>query len=396
MIADGSRSAGTTAFEVRVVTGAGGGPEKTILNTPRFLRDYGYETTCVYMHPPDDPGFETLRRRATQWDAPLVSIPDRGLRDFRVLTRIAGLCRRHQVKIWHGHDYKSNVLGVLLRPFHRMKMVTTVHGWVNQEDRMPLYNKIDRWCLPRYQRVICVSEDLFDQCTVQGIPPSKLRLIENAIDENQFCASTAKDEAKRRFKIPPERLLIGAVGRLAEEKGFHLLIPAFARLVAEGHVISLVIAGEGTARSQLLQQIGEHRLTDHVHLLGFQEDTLSLFQAMDIFCLSSLREGLPNVLLEALACEIPTISTDLVGVRQVIAVPGRDGLVVPAGDVESLYDGLKQLVTSPPLRHKLSKAGRQRILERFSFRRRMNQIADMYDELMATSNVYSNRNPTIE
>lgn len=381
MIADGPSSARTAAFEVRVVTGAGGGPEKTILNTPRFLRDYGYETTCVYMHPPDDPGFETLRRRATQWDAPLVSIPDRGIRDVGVIKRVARLCRQQDVTIWHGHDYKSNLLGLLLRPFHKMKLVTTVHGWVNHEGNMPLYSKIDRWCLPRYQHVICVSQDLYEECCGLRIRPERLTLIENAIDETQFAAANDPIAAKVRLGLPLDRMIIGAVGRLAEEKGFHLLLDAFARLIDEGHKVTLAIAGEGTARPDLERQRESLGLRDHVRFLGFQEDTSSLFHAMDIFCLSSLREGLPNVLLEALACEVPSVATDLPGVRQVIDSPGKQALIVPPGQVDPLYLAFQQLVSADSQLSIMGKAGRKRILDRFSFKRRMNRIANIYDNL---------------
>ena len=381
MIADTSAKSLTTALEVRVVTGAGGGPEKTILNTRRFLRDFGYETVCAYMHPPGDPGFETLRRRAEEWDALLESIPDRGIRDVGVIKRGAKLCRELDVKIWHGHDYKSNLLGLLLRPFHKMKLVTTVHGWVNREGNMPLYSKIDRWCLPRYQHVICVSKDLYEECQGLRIRPNRLTLIENAIDETQFVAATDPTAAKLRFGLPLDRLVIGAVGRLADEKGFHLLLDAFARLIHEGHKVTLAIVGDGTARADLERQRNSLGLGDHVRFLGFQEDTKSIYHAMDVFCLSSLREGLPNVLLESLACEVPSVATDLPGVRQVINEPGVQSLIVPPGESESLYVGLRQLLGEETPRRELAVAGRKRIVEQFSFQQRIKRIASIYDEL---------------
>ena len=120
----------SVVLDVRVVTGTGGGPDKTILNAPRFLAASGYHNICAYMHPPNDPGFERLRERANALEAPLVSIPDRGPFDLKVATELLALCRRERVAIWHGHDYKSNLLGLLLRPFWPMRLVSTVHGWV--------------------------------------------------------------------------------------------------------------------------------------------------------------------------------------------------------------------------------------------------------------------------
>ena len=168
----------------------GGGPDKTILNSPRFLAASGYHNVCAYLHPPDDPGFEQLRERAKRLGAPLVSMTDRGPLDTKVVTELLAVCRRERVAIWHGHDYKSNLLGLMLRPFWRMRLVTTVHGWVHHTRRTPLYYAIDRLCLPFYERVVCVSEDLHHACREAGRPRSRCLLIENAIDTTQFARRT--------------------------------------------------------------------------------------------------------------------------------------------------------------------------------------------------------------
>src|ERR1700722_8371418 len=156
-------------LDTRVVTGSGGGPDKTILNSPRFFAGAGYRMLCAYMHPPEDRGFDQLRSKARAWNAPLLSVPDRGPWDWRVVSRLLDICRRERVSIWHGHDYKSNSLGLLVRRFHPMRMVTTVHGWVNETPRTPFYYKVDKVCLARYESVICVSPDLHEQCIAAGV-----------------------------------------------------------------------------------------------------------------------------------------------------------------------------------------------------------------------------------
>src|SRR5437762_2448415 len=92
-------------LDARVVSGTGGGPDKTILNSPRFLEPLGYRMLCSYLHPPGDPGFEVLRKRADQLQAPLAEIIDRGPFDLRVVRELVRLCRRERVAIYHGHDY---------------------------------------------------------------------------------------------------------------------------------------------------------------------------------------------------------------------------------------------------------------------------------------------------
>src|SRR6516162_9574947 len=138
-------------LDTRVVAGSGGGPDKTILNSPRFLTGAGYRMLCAYMHPPGDPGFEQLRQKALTAQAPLLSVADRGAWDWRVVVQFLRICRRERVEIWHGHDYKSNALGLLLRRLWPMRLVTTVHGWDKDTPRAQFYFTVDRLCLPYYE-----------------------------------------------------------------------------------------------------------------------------------------------------------------------------------------------------------------------------------------------------
>src|SRR2546428_1488513 len=138
------QSSSPVVLDARVVCGTGGGPDKTILTSPRFLTAAGYRMLCAYLHPPGDSGFDELRRRAAVWHAPLLSVPDRGPCDWQVIAELLRICRRENVAIWHGHDYKSNALGLLLRRFWPMRLVTTVHGWVKHTRRTPLYYAIDK------------------------------------------------------------------------------------------------------------------------------------------------------------------------------------------------------------------------------------------------------------
>jgi glycosyltransferase involved in cell wall biosynthesis len=263
-----------------------------------------------------------------------------------------------------------------------MKLVSTVHGWGVLNGRMPLYNRLDRWCLPRYDKVICVSTDLFDECLEAGVRPDRLELVENAIDDTQFCPSDGdRSHLREGVGLPMNSFVIGAVGRLSREKGLHFLLPAIAQIRSDGTDVLLAIAGEGPERKALENQVRELGIEDSVTFLGFQEDTSRFFQALDSYCLSSTSEGLPNVLLEAMSCGIPTVATDLPGVRQVIRDPDTQGLIVAPSDSDALYGALRQLIDSKEQRETLSRNGRQRILDGFSFSKRMERVAGIYQSL---------------
>ncbi|MCA8981185.1 MAG: glycosyltransferase family 4 protein [Planctomycetes bacterium] len=356
-------------LHARIVTGTGGGPEKTILNSPRHLRRLGFESVVVYLHPPGDPGFAVIEERARAADAELIGIPESLPVDPRALRRLLRICRERGVTVWHGHDYKSNLYGVLLAKLHRMQLVTTVHGWVKHTSRTPLYYAVDRWCLKRYERVLAVSADLERRCLELGVRRERLVLVENAIDTDSF--------RRRAARSGTGRLRVGAVGRLSEEKGFELLIEAVERLVASGRDLELAIAGEGDLRAHLERRVADSPCADRIELLGFRADTVELFEGFDVFCLSSLREGLPNVVLEAMAMEVPVLATRSGGMQE-FARDGEDALLCDPGSVDELEHGLARLCDDPDLRTRLARNARARIESECSFAARMDRVASFY------------------
>ena len=370
-------------LHTRVVTDTGGGPDKTILLSSPFLSHSNYWLAAAYMHPPEDKGFETVQQRAASWNSPLISVPDRGPLDRKVLSKMLKLCKRYNVKIWHGHDYKSNLIGLMLRPFHKMKLITTVHGWVKHTTKTPLYYAVDRWSLKWYHHVICVSEDLVEVVKDLNVPADRYTLVHNAIDEKTFSRRHVASEAPMRLQegTPGKRLVIGAVGRLSAEKGFNLLIQAAAKLIREGRDIELWIAGDGDAKPELQKLIDHLKVGDRVKLLGFVGDTIALYHAMDLFVLSSLREGLPNVVLEAMAMRVPVVSTKVAGVPKMLT-DGVNGLLVDIGDVDVLTDAIRRAVTDETLRRSMTDAGRALIEKQYSFTRRMEKVKAIYDKVL--------------
>jgi glycosyltransferase involved in cell wall biosynthesis len=263
-----------------------------------------------------------------------------------------------------------------------MRLVTTVHGWVERTLKTPIYYAVDRFSLPRYERVLCVSPDLHEQCRRLGVREDRCLLLENGIDLGQFARRRPAAEAKLRLGLDPDRLLVGAVGRLSPEKGFDLLIRAAERLMGRGIAFDLVIAGDGPHRAELEALIIALGRGDRIRLLGYCDDTIALYEALDIFVLSSLREGLPNVLLEALALEVPAIATRIAGVPRLID-DQSSGLLIEPGTVEELAATLARLLTDATLRDRLRRRGLETVQKRFSFEARMDKVRDLYDTLLA-------------
>ena len=368
-------------LHVRVVTGHGGGPEKTILNSPRFLTKLGYQSKLAYLHPPGDPGIDRLKERGRALAAEVISVPDRGPFDLGVIRQLVQICRRDQVAIWHGHDYKSNLLGLLIRAIVPLHLVTTLHGWTNLSGRMPLYVKLDKWCLKYYRAAICVSDDLADACQAARVRGDRCHVVYNAIDTDDYRRRRTVAAAKQELGAPRGGQMIGAVGRLSAEKGFDKLIRSAVQLRNAGHDVHLWIAGEGEARADLTRLVEELGCGQFVRLLGHVADPQLFYEAMDLFALSSIREGLPNVVLEAMAMETPVVATRTAGVP-VLVEDGRSGLTVEPGSEQALTSGLAQVIENHDLGRRLAAAARRRVEEQFSFARRMEKIVAIYDDVL--------------
>lgn len=173
-----------------------------------------------------------------------------------------------------------------------------------------------------------------------------------------------------------------SVGRLAPQKGFDLLITAFAKIHANYPDWHLTILGEGESRAELEELRSQFQLTDKVHLPGKVTNVHDYLRQADIFVMSSRCEGFPNALCEAMACGLPVISTDCLSGPREIITDGVDGILVAPEDVEALAMGLDKLMSDPAKRQQLADAAPE-ILERFGIERVMNMWTDAVKQVVA-------------
>ena len=371
-----------TVLDVRVVTGTGGGADKTVLNAPRHLAQHGYRNLCAYMRHPKDRGFEHLVARASRLEAPVIPVDDWGPFDFRAIKSLLRICRDNNVAIWHAHEYKSNAIGLLLRRYWPMRLVTTVHGWVDDTMRLRAYNCVDRWCLKHYEHVWCVSHKLHEHCLSMGIQSSKCSRLDNGVDISQYSRKADILTAQKRLGIPSGRMVVGAIGRLSREKGFDTLIRTVHSLAQEGHKVHLVIAGEGPQENALRQLVAQLGAEEYVNILGFQANTVHVYEALNVYALSSVSEGMPNVVLEAMAMGVPIVATR-VGAMPQLLTSGLSGLLVEPGSVEKMTLALRTMLTDAELQRRCAAAAFDKVCSDYSFEARMRKVAAFFDSLLS-------------
>lgn len=195
---------------------------------------------------------------------------------------------------------------------------------------------VSRFALTRADHVICQGDDLARDLAGLGVD-RPMTVIGNPIDVAEVDRLAAEPVA-----LPGAPALV-AVGRLSPQKGFDLLLPAFARLLAEAPGAHLTIAGSGPDEAALRRTAGELGIADRVTLRGFVANPYPLMRAADLYVLSSRYEGFPNVALEALACGTPVVATACAGTAGLI-LPGVNGWLAPVGDVAGLAAALAQAV----------------------------------------------------
>jgi glycosyltransferase involved in cell wall biosynthesis len=217
---------------------------------------------------------------------------------------------------------------------------------------------LHRSLYPRARKIIAVSSGVKDDLERRfGIPGDKIRVIHNPCEADRV-QRLAREEPNLPidWSIPT----VVAAGRLTEQKGFGYLLQAFAA-VAQGRPCQLLILGEGEDRPALSRQATALGIADRILMPGFQANPFAYMARSHVFVLSSLWEGFPNVIVEAMACGIPVVSTDCPSGPSEIITHSVNGLLVPPADAGTLATAIKQVLMDQALAKRLSEAGRVRV-----------------------------------
>lgn len=259
-----------------------------------------------------------------------------------------------------------NMAGLVMKliPWIKTKIITSFHCTLtpisrrNKSLSTRLRSLVYRYFLWLSDAVVAVSEGVKDDVlTTTLLPKEKIHVIYNPVITDAFihAAEQAQAALPDRDRESYEPLILG-VGRFTVQKDFKTLISAFAK-VRTTQKCRLRLLGEGPFRDRLIEQIQSLGLTDQVELPGFLKNPVSSFCEADVFVLSSLYEGLGNVLIEAMACGTPVISTDCPSGPAEILENGKYGHLVPVGDVEALAQAIRKTLAAPLPKEKLRERG---------------------------------------
>lgn len=208
-------------------------------------------------------------------------------------------------------------------------------------------------------RIIAVSQAVRSFASHQAyIPNDKFEIIPNCIPLHQIRILSSKEQQdkKRELGIDDTQPVIITVGRLSIEKGHLFLLDAATKVIQKKPNVVFIIVGDGPCKSSLLRQAEHNGLGNQIQFMGFRQDIYELLQISTILSLPSLREGLPVTLLEASACFLPIVASNVGGVPEVVE-DGINGLLTPPGDDVALAKAILFLLNSPNLRYQMGQEG---------------------------------------
>jgi len=355
-----------------------GGSESQMVQVACRLKSKGHALTvgCLRLE-----GLCVEQLRSAE--IPVYEFPIRGglLRAATVhqFLRLVHFLRAGKFDVVHSHDLYSNLVGIPAACLARTRVVIS-----SRRDLASWW-----WYTPRNHRVLRYVQSLSDQIvansncgreflvTHESVKRDKIRVIRNGVRVEEVHSRTPNSDQVFPGSYSTRRVVTVA-NMHVNTKGHSYLIDAASR-ICQSMPVTFVLIGDGPLRPELERQVREAGLSDKFLFLGQRADVPSLLAHCDVFVLPSLSEGLPNVVLEALAAGLPVVATRVGGTPEIIR-DGIDGLLVEPRDPKALADGIVRILSNPGLARSLLEAGRERVRTDFSFDRVISELEQLYQD----------------
>jgi lipopolysaccharide/colanic/teichoic acid biosynthesis glycosyltransferase/glycosyltransferase involved in cell wall biosynthesis len=306
--------------------------------------------------------------------------------DLRAALELWRILRREEIDVLHTHNPKPGIYGRILGRLAGVPVVVnTVHGlYATEDDRLlkrAIVYALEALAARFSDAELVQSREDYELLTRRRITRrSRTHLLGNGVDLTRFDSARFSDGQRalirRSLGIAPDRVVVGMVGRLVEEKGYPELFEAAARL-DDRHLILVAGHDDPDKPDALSHEAIKRAEAMGVRFLGMRDDLEKLYSAMDIFVLPSHREGLPRGAMEAAAMGLPIVATNIRGCREVVQ-HGVNGLLIPVGNSAELAQSIRTLGEDPTLRSRMGRAGRLRAIERFDEREVVRIVTETY------------------
>jgi glycosyltransferase involved in cell wall biosynthesis len=307
-----------------------------------------------------------------------VCLEARGRFDLGALWRLWRALRKFRPEILQTFLHHANLAGRIAGRLAGTKHVVSGIRVAERRSRWPL--RLDRATNFLVSVNICVSQAVADFSRVSGgLDAKKLEVIPNGVDVDSFANAEPLDLTV--LGLPAGIRPIVAVGRLEPQKGIDVLLEAAAEMVGRRPDLDFLIVGEGPSRRSLEERAHALGLASHVHFAGWRADVPRILRSSAVLALASRWEGMPNVVLEAMAAGLTVVATRVEGVEEVVTP--ETGILVPPASAASLARGLETLLAAPQRAEAMGQAGQKHVQALFSWENAVNSYTALYDRLLS-------------
>jgi glycosyltransferase involved in cell wall biosynthesis len=325
-----------------------------------------------------------LRERFHRAGIPIVELPMRSLASITALRqarRLASELRRDDIDVLHCHDRYGNVLGAMAGRLAGAPRVITSRRWWSFDRRS---HAVANGLAYRASHVVLAnSPAVAELLRREGVAPNRIAVVPNFVEEDDFtpASSGERERFRRELGVAPDAFLAGIVANLRPVKDHATLLRAIARLVPRHPSLHLVCVGDGSLKTELQSLARSLGVEGHVQLLGHRADARRMHRLFDVSVLSSLHEGFPNSVVEAMAAGRPVVASRAGGIVDAV-IDGETGLLVTPGDDAAFAVALERLLESPEQCAQLGAAGSARARRVYHVGAVLQQLSSLYVALV--------------
>ncbi len=279
------------------------------------------------------------------------------------------------------HDYRTHVIGWLATRRTKTKWVAFSRGWTRENIKMRLYHTIDKVIIRLADHIVAVSEAQKRRLTRLLIPEGKISVVRNAI-EPEHLEGFEKVDLRTKYGFTSDTLVYVCAGRFSREKGQTYLVKAAATAIKEDPRLRFVLFGDGPDLDKIRSMITSFGYKDKILCPGFENNMVGCIKGTDALINPSLSEGLPNVVLEAMALGVPVVATAVGGVPEIIT-DRQTGYLVPPKDIPALAEGLLFMSNHRDQAEKFAKTALQFVRNNLTFDRQNRRLTAVYHQVLS-------------
>ena len=351
-----------------------GGSERVVYDIIRKLNREIFEVLII--------GFKDgeARNIFEKLEAKVVVISKMSKFDLSFISSLRNIFLENNVQIINAHHLSPLLYSYLSTRMLNIKIIFTEHSvWQYSEIGMK-QKLLSNYLLWRSDAIVAISRQLYEYYDRKFISlQHKTRLILNGIDLNRY--SWLKDNcAKEKIGFNNNDILIGIIANIRPEKNHKFLITAFSEICGRLDNSHLIIVGPDYMNGTIQQYASKTICADKIHFLGPRNDVVEILNALDVFCLPSIHEGLPLAILEAMACRVPVIGANVLGINEVVT-DNENGLLFEPDDIATFVKMVMAIVQDYSLRNRLSNAGLEYVQKNFSLDNKIKEYERMFVQM---------------